>query len=137
MIVADTGAILALIDRNERNHRTLRKLYEETADEWILPWAILPEIDYLLATHVSAKAQDAFLEDLAEGGFNVAWGDDADLMHAYRIVKTHRTLGIGLVDAAVIVVATRFKARAIATLDLRHFGAIAIPTAPALFPRDL
>jgi predicted nucleic acid-binding protein len=137
MIVADTGAVIALIDRHERNHRTLKELYERTAHEWVLPWAILPEIDYLLATHVSAKAQDAFLEDLAEGGFSVAWGEDRDAAEAYRLLRAHRATRMGLVDAIVIVTAIRLKARAIATLDLRHFGTIAIPTAPALFPRDL
>jgi uncharacterized protein len=137
VIVADTGAILALIDRNDRHHPALKSLYEATTDEWMLPWAILPEIDYLLSTHVSAKAQHAFLEDLAEGGFNVAWGDDRDVDDAYRLLHTHRGLRMGLVDAIVIVTAIRLRARAIATLDLRHFGAVSIPTAPALFPRDL
>lgn len=135
MIVADTGVVLALIDRNERHHEVLRDLYEKTADEWLLPWAILPEIDYLLATHVSAAAQEAFLEDLADGGFNVAWGDDADLLQAHGIVKAHRALRLGLVDAVVLATARRLKARAIATLDLRHFGAISGTT--PLYPRDL
>jgi hypothetical protein len=41
------------------------------------------------------------------------------------------------VDAVVIATATRLEARAIATLDLRHFGAITIPGNPRLLPRDL
>lgn len=137
MIVADTGAIVALIDRSERNHRALRALYNDNAGEWILPWAILPEVDYLLATHVSARAQEAFLQDLAEDAFAVAWGDDGELAEAQRLVVRHRALRIGLVDAVVIATAIRLKARAIATLDLRHFGAIPIAGNPALFPRDL
>jgi predicted nucleic acid-binding protein len=44
---------------------------------------------------------------------------------------------MGLVDAVVIATAARLKARTIATLDLRHFGAIAIPGNPKLVPRDL
>lgn len=44
---------------------------------------------------------------------------------------------IGLVDAVVIAMATRLKADAIATLDVRHFAAIPIPGNPALLPRDL
>ena len=137
MIVADTGAIIALIDRNDHHHRSLAKLYEQTAAEWMLPWAILPEIDYLLARHVGARAHDAFLEDLAENAFNVAWGEDDHLIAAHRLLHAHRALRMGLVDAIVITTAIRYKARAIATLDLRHFAAIAIPGNPALFPRDL
>jgi hypothetical protein len=43
----------------------------------------------------------------------------------------------GLVDGVVVAVAERLGAEAIATLDLRHFGAIAIQGRPRLLPRDL
>jgi predicted nucleic acid-binding protein len=137
VIVADTGAVIALVDRAERNHPTLRALYEETADEWMLPWAILPEVDYLLATHVGKPAQRAFFEDLADGAFQVVWGNEEDLDAAHRLLTQHKSLDIGLVDAVVMASATRLRARAIATLDLRHFGAVKIPGTPKLFPRDL
>jgi hypothetical protein len=41
------------------------------------------------------------------------------------------------VDGVVISVAERLGADAIATLDVRHFGAVRIKGAPALLPRDL
>jgi len=46
-------------------------------------------------------------------------------------------LRLGLVDGVVISVAERLEAAAIATLDLRHFGAVEIRGRPALFSRDL
>ena len=39
-------------------------------------------------------------------------------------------------DAVVIAVAERLKAEAIATLDLKHFGAVRIAGNPRLLPRD-
>jgi hypothetical protein len=137
VIVADTGAVVALIDRSDRHHRALRTLYERDPTGWLLPWAILPEVDYLVGAHVSARAQEAFLADLADGAFAVAWGDDADVDQAYRLATRYRKLRIGLVDAIVMVTAARVKARAIATLDLRHFGAVSLPGNPQLVPRDL
>ena len=137
MIVADTGAVIALIDSSERNHKALRALYEKTADEWMLPWAILPEVDYLLGAHVSAKAQQAFLDDLAEGAFNVDWGNDGTMTGACRLAAHYQDLKLGLVDAVVVTMAIAVRARAIATLDLRHFGAITEAGMPKLFPRDL
>jgi uncharacterized protein len=136
VIVADTGAVLALLDAGDKHHAALLELYETDPDAWILPWAILPELDYLLATHVSTRAQEAFLGDLADGSFAVEWGDDEDLKAAARIAHRHRSLRLSLVDAAVIAVAERRKAAAIATLDLRHFGAVTIKGAPRLLPRD-
>lgn len=48
--------------------------------------------------------------DLAEGRYTVAWGEPADLQR---------------------------EARAIATLDLRDFGAVTLKGEPEIWPRDL
>jgi len=136
MIVADTGALIALFDRSDRHHDALRRLYEENPDRWVLPWAILPEVDYLTAAHLGPRARDLWLADLASGGFNVEWGRAEDLTAAERICRRYKGLRIGLVDAVVLAVAERLRASAIATLDLKHFGAIAIKGRPLLLPRD-
>ena len=136
MIVVDTGAVLALLDASEDNHAAIKEIYDDNPAAWILPWAILPEVDYLVAAHLGAKAQEAFLGDIADGAFSVEWGRDEDLAVARRICTRHRSLRIGLVDAAVIATAERLKAEAIATLDLRHFAAVSIKGHPRLLPRD-
>lgn len=137
MIVADTGAVVALIDADDRNHRTLLRLFEWDPDDWVLPWAVLPEIDYLVSTHVGAEAGLAFLDDLAEGRYGVEWGQEEDLVLAHELCRRYGDLRLGLVDGVVAAVAERLGASAIATLDERHFGAIEIPGAARLYPRDL
>ena len=136
MIVADTGAILALLDKGDRHHAAVRELYEDRPHDWLLPWAILPEVDYLIASELGPAAQDAFLEDLAEGAFTVEYGRHADVSRAHAIARKHRALKIGLVDAIVMATAERLNADAIATVDLRHFGAVKIAGTPRLLPRD-
>jgi predicted nucleic acid-binding protein len=136
VIVADTGAILALIDSDDRWHQSVRALFEVAPSDWLLPWAVLPEVDYLLAEHVGRKAQEAFHDDLADGAFAVEWGGSADLPRAREIHRKYRSLRLGLVDAVVMAVAERVGAKAIATLDVRHFGAVAIRGRPKLLPRD-
>lgn len=137
MIVADTGAILGLIDKGDRHHISLRKAYDARPEDWILPWAILPEVDYLLMTHLGARAQDAFLADLADGAFQIEYGNDYDVIRAQEIARKHRALCVGLVDAVVMATAERLRARAIATLDLRHFGSVKLAGSPLLIPRDI
>jgi hypothetical protein len=137
VIVADTGAIVALVDADDRHHAALRRLFETSPDDWILPWAILPEVDYLLAEHVSARARERFSGDLASGAWAIEWGDPADLVRAEEISRRHRGLRLGLVDSVVMAVAERRRADAIATLDLRHFGAVTLRGRPRLLPRDL
>ena len=137
MIVADTGAVLALIDADDGHHETLTAAFREDPSSWVVPWAVLPEVDYLLGAHLGSRAQDAFLTDLGRGEWVVDWGGEADLRRANEIATRYRALRLGLVDAAVIAAAERLRASAIATLDLRHFGAVAIRGRPRLIPRDL
>jgi predicted nucleic acid-binding protein len=136
VLVADTGAIVGLVDADDRNHEDLRSLFEHDPDAWILPWAILPEVDYLLASHVSQRAQSRFLGDLAAGAFRVEWGDERDLLRARDLDERYRSLRLGLVDGVVMAVAERLEAEAIVTLDLRHFGAVTLAGRPRLLPRD-
>lgn len=137
MIVADTSAIIALLDAEEQHHRSLRRLFEADRGGWVLPWAILPEVDHLAARQLGAAVEQAFLADLAGGAFVIEWGGERDLTRAHQLAKQYRALKLGLVDAVVIAVAERLKAEAIVTLDLRHFGAVAIRGNPKLLPRDL
>jgi hypothetical protein len=137
VIVADTGAVVALIDRSDRHHKVLREVYETDPDRWVLPWVILAEVDYLVGAHVGVRAQEAFHVDLAQGGFHIAWGDEEDLIAAQRIIRRHRSLRLGLVDGVVMAVSGRLAAEAIATLDLRHFSAVDLAGSPRLLPRDL
>jgi predicted nucleic acid-binding protein len=136
VIVADTGAIIALVDAGDAHHRSVLGLYQHNAARWVLPWAILPEVDFLLARHVSPRARRLFVDDVAAGAFAVEWGGPADLERAAELDRTHARLGLGLVDAVVLAVAERLEADAIATLDLRHFGAVTLATRPRLLPRD-
>ena len=136
MIVVDTGAQIGLLDKSDPHHAALVALYEPAPEQWLLPCAILAEVDYLVASHLGEKAQAAWLADLAEGHFQVEWGTPADLERTREICAQYRRLRPGLVDGVVMATAERLKAD-IATLDLRHFGVVAMAHAPKLLPRDL
>jgi len=137
MIVADTGAIVALIDRDDAHHGTLIALFKEDPSQWLLPWAILPEVDYLLSSYVGIDAERAFVSDIAKGSFRTDWGVDDDLRRADELNLQYRDLKLGLVDTVVMAIAERTRAKAIATIDERHFGAVVLHGEPRLLPRDL
>ncbi len=132
----DTGVVLALLDRGDAHHDRALALFDATGDRWALPWAILPEVDYLITRHGGEGAGDAFRTDLAEGAWLVDWGHEADLVGANRILMRYSDLELGLVDAVVMAMAERHGAEAIATFDLRHFGAVVLKGTPKLLPRD-
>lgn len=137
MIVADTGAIIALVDADDRHHAQLRALYERDPAAWVLPWAILPEVDYLLSHRVGEPAARAFRADVATGAFVVEWGTAQDLHRAAALSRRYDGLALGLVDAVVAATAERLKAEAIATVDLRDFAPLELVGRPQLVPRDL
>lgn len=111
MIVADTGAIVALVDARDQHHAVMVELFEADPGGWVLPWAVLPEVDYLLWRHVGARAMKAFLRDVAAGAFAVEWGDESDLDRANQLSERYRSLNLGLVDGVVIATAERLRAR--------------------------
>jgi len=137
VIVADTGAVVALIDRDDQHHESLREAFESQPDQWVLPWAILPEVDYVVQSRLGMDAARAFRRDVMEGAFLVAWDEGLDLRRAVDLDEMHADLSLGLVDAVVMAMAERLGAQAIATLDLRDFGAVELSGRPELWPRDL
>jgi len=137
MIVADTGAIVALIDRDDAHHTRFLELYKEDPLQWLLPWAILPEVDYLLSKYVGVGPEQAFVSDIANGSFRTDWGAHLDLRRADELNRQYRDLKLGLVDTIVMAIAERTRAEAIATTDERHFGAVVLEGEPRLLLRDL
>ena len=136
MIVADTGAVVALVDADDRHHAAFLRLFEADPDAWVLPWAIFPEVDYLLDRHVGPEAARAFLADVAGGAFTVEWGAPEDLTRAHELGVQYAALRLGLVDGVIAAVAECLRAASIATLDLRDFGALRLRGSPRLLPRD-
>ena len=136
-VVADTGALVALVDADDRHHPALREAFATDPGAWVVPWAVLPEVDHILASSIGATAARTFRRDVADGLFRVDWDGPADLARALELEERYADLALGLVDAVVMAMAERVSARAIATLDLRDFGAVELQGAPQLWPRDL
>ncbi len=127
---------MALIDADDRHHRDLVALFERDPSAWVLPWAILPEVDYLLARYLGEAVATRFRADIASGAFVVEGGDAADMSRALELRTRHAALALGLVDSLVAAMAERLRATAIATVDLREFGAPVLAGRPKLYPRD-
>ena len=138
MIVADTGGILALLDRDDRHHGEVKRFFAESRSLWTLPWAILPEVDYLASKKLGGEVATAFLRDIEDGHFLVDAHLARDLPRAMALLERYADLDLGLVDAVVMAQAERLRASAIVTLDLRHFRAVrlALKTQPRLVPLD-
>jgi uncharacterized protein len=97
-VVADTGALYALIDRDDAWHARVRDWWAGNRQPLVVPSSVLPEVTYLVdATDLERTA---------------------DIMHAYA------DFPLGFVDASVVAVAERLGALDVLTTDRRHFGAV-------------
>jgi predicted nucleic acid-binding protein len=136
VIVADTGAVLALLDADDRHHARLAQLFEASASEWVIPWPVLPEVDHLARSRLGRRVASAFFGDVATGRLTVEWGVPGDLRRALQLDGRYADLSLGLVDTVVMAMSERLGARAIVTLDERHFGAVELEGSPEIWPRD-
>ena len=137
MIVVDTGAVIALVDADEARHGQVAELFHASSSQWIMPWAILPEVDHLVRRRLGAHVAEVFLDDILAGHLNVEWGTTADLRRAAEIDARYADLQLGLVDTVVMATAERLGVRAIVTLDERDFGSVELKGTPEIWPRDL
>jgi hypothetical protein len=80
---------------------------------------------YLIARHLGAEAEGAFLDALAPGqAFTLGDLVDADVKRMAELVRQYGDLPLGGTDAAVIAVAERLGAVEVATVDRRHFQVV-------------
>lgn len=123
-VVADSGAVFALIDRRDEFHRSVVAWWEAASDVVVLPVTTLPEISYLLHVRLGVHAEIEFARQVVAGEFTVEPVESEDLERAADLMTVYRDLKLGLVDATVIAVAERLGAPQVLTTDRRHFGVV-------------
>lgn len=121
MILLDTSGLLAAIDASQRQHAAARRALEAAQPPWCLSPFVLAELDYLLATRVGQDAERALLAEVGRGVYRLETFDAEDIAAAERLVGRYADLGIGLADASLVVLATRYGVRDLLSLDERHF----------------
>lgn len=127
MILLDTSGLLAAIDSSQRHHEpAARALAAAPAPRLLSPF-VLAELDYLLATRVSLRAQLSLLAEVGRGVYRLESFTNDDVSEAARIVDRYSGQEVGLADASIVVLAARHGTRDVLTLDERHFRALRAP----------
>ena len=85
--------------------------------------AVLSEVSYFIERDLGGRRLELFVQDIIEGSIRLDCGD-RDWYRVLQLVRKYADLPLGLADAAVIACAERNGGR-VATLDSRHFGAVA------------
>ena len=121
MIVVDTSAVLAALDRSQRQYDRVSSFVQDSRERLILSPFVLGELDYLLTRRIGEQAALELLRDVENGAYLLAEIANEDVAAARQVIERFDDLRIGLADASIVVLAARFETNRILTLDERHF----------------
>jgi predicted nucleic acid-binding protein len=124
MVVADTGALYALVDRSDKWHAAVVSWWSTRAGSVLVPAPVLPELCYLLQTRLGTRAEQAFLRAVADGEFEIEPLEGSDYARIAALVESYADLPLGFTDASIVAVAERVGTRDVLTTDRRHFGVV-------------
>jgi len=118
--VADTGFIVALLNKADRMHPAVTKIYLQQK-QILLPQTVLTEVAYLTGREAGIGAVVAFLKGIAASRFQLISLTEEDLLRAAEILEEYKDSRVDFVDATVMAVSERFGSKKILTLDQRDF----------------
>lgn len=118
--VADTGFVVALLNRSDTMHGIVTRVYAQH-QQILLPQTVLAEVAYLVGRNAGTPTVVAFLRGLSASRFRLVALMDEDVMRVAAILEEYADSRIDFVDASVMAMAERFGSTTILTLDQRDF----------------
>lgn len=122
MITIDTSGLLAAIAQSDPHHAEAAETLDTDPGPYLIPVAALAEVAYMLETDFPPAIEQAFLDDLLAGTYQLA-SAEPNLQRIKHLIQKYDDLPLGLIDAAVITCAEAHGGRVL-TLDRRHFGVV-------------
>ncbi len=113
--IADTGPLVAFLDRAERHHRWIVALIEEIEAPLLVCEPVLAEA-FFLVRHLP-KAQDALIDLLQNGSLRIAFRLDEHVATIHQLLKKYRDVPMSLADACVVCLAEIYDRHDVLTLD--------------------
>ena len=123
-IIIDAGPLVTFTDLRDERYGAVRRIMLEEPGPLIVPAPVTAEADYLIGHRVGEHARRGFLDDLAEGRFQVDCLTPPDYTLITMLERQYADLRPGLADLAVVASAARYRCTRILTFDERHFRVI-------------
>lgn len=120
-VIADTGALVALANAEDRYHKAVREFFAANREPVIVPCPVVPETCFILRVSMGLAAETQFLRSLG-GHLMLEHQTPDDISRAIEINEKYRDAEFGFVDATVMAVAERLKIETVLTVDHRDFA---------------
>lgn len=121
-VVADTGPILAAINRRDEAHELASELLGAAGRDLLVPEPVIAEVDYLARVRIGRDQARRFLDALVAGAHTRVPLSPSMFADAVAIDRRYADLDLGIVDASVMAVASA-TASPILTFDFTDFRA--------------
>ena len=124
MILVDTGILFAMADLDDAWHESVKTFLQNSADVLLVPVTVLPEICYLLNTHLNRESERKLIASVIQGELRIEGLTNDDFRRSFQLLETYSDANIGFVDASLVAIAERLKIPRILTTDRKHFSII-------------
>jgi predicted nucleic acid-binding protein len=116
--LVDTGPLVALFRRSDRNYRRARRLIDAFPGNLITTWPVVTEICHLLPPH----AIDRFMAWASAGGVVLYELPPDALPDLKELMRKYADLPMDLADASLVWLADQIDLLDVVTLDNRDFA---------------
>ncbi len=122
--LVDTGILYAMADIDDAWHESVKTFLQNITDILIVPITVLPEICYLLNTHLGQESERKLIASIIQGELRIEGLNNEDFRRSFQILETYSDMNIGFVDASLVATAERLKITRILTTDRKHFSIV-------------
>ena len=119
-LLLDTGALVALLDRSQKQHLSCRELYESWDGPVVSTEAVLTESTHLLGRLRGGRA--ACLDFFVNGGATLVPASRRALARCRELVEKYADLPMDYADASLVALAEELGSRLVLTTDRRDFS---------------
>jgi len=122
--LVDTGILYAMADIDDAWHERVKTFLQNITDILVVPITVLPEICYLLNTHLGQDSEKKLIASIVQGELRVESLTIEDFRRSIQLIETYSDINIDFVDASLVAIAERLKIQRILTTDRKHFSLI-------------
>ncbi len=119
-LLLDTGALVSLLDRSQRDHRAYVRFFESWEGAVVTSEAVLTESTHLLGG--IAGGRRACLDFFLAGAAVLVPTSPASLRRARDLVEQYASLPMDYADATLVVLAEEIGTDMVFTSDRKDFG---------------
>jgi uncharacterized protein len=119
-LLLDTGALVSLLDRSQRDHRACTRFFESWDGPVLSTEAILTEATHLLGRFAGGRR--ACIEFFLAGSAVLVPATLTSLRRARELIDQYASLPMDYADATLVVLAEEVATDLIFTTDRRDFG---------------